>query len=94
MSSVIALLQEEKCDLHISASALKCLDSCPRQCWYRYVEGVRSQDIAARMVLGTAMHKALAEMCRSHFSVCRSAMTELTPPSRPAGYRCLGSCGR
>ncbi len=60
MSSVVQLLREERVDLYASASALRCLESCPRQHWYRYVEGRPAQDTPARLILGSAMHKALA----------------------------------
>jgi putative RecB family exonuclease len=60
MSTVVDMLRAEKQDLYISASALRCLEACPRQYWLRYVEGHPAQDLPARMVLGSALHRALS----------------------------------
>jgi len=60
MSSVVQLLREEKIDLHVSVSALRTLDGCPRQWLYRYVVGCPAEDVSARLVLGSAVHRALA----------------------------------
>ncbi len=60
MSSVLQLLRTERVDLHASASALRCLEACPRQHWYHYVEGRPPEDTPAHLVLGSAIHKALA----------------------------------
>ncbi len=46
--------------LHISASALRTLHDCPREWFYRYVEGAPREHVPAGMVLGKAIHKALA----------------------------------
>lgn len=64
MSAVTDLLRQQRADLHISASAIRCLQECPRQYWLRYVEGVPPQDRSARMILGSAIHKALAHFYR------------------------------
>jgi len=64
MSAVAALLRQERADLHVSASAIRCLQECPRQYWLRYVEGKPPQDRSARMILGSAIHKALAHFYR------------------------------
>ena len=47
--------------LHVSASSLRTLLECPREFYYRYIRGFPRQDHPARMLLGTAVHKALAE---------------------------------
>lgn len=60
MSTVIDLLRRDQQDLYVSASALKTLDACGRQYWYHYVQGVPAEDVPARMVLGSAIHKALS----------------------------------
>ncbi|MFH1810002.1 MAG: PD-(D/E)XK nuclease family protein [Pseudomonadota bacterium] len=60
MSAVLQLLRAQGTELHTSASAIRCLQECPRQYWLRYVEGRPPQDRSARMVLGSAIHKALA----------------------------------
>jgi putative RecB family exonuclease len=62
VSSVVQLLRQEEIDLYVSASALRTLESCPRQWWYRYLQGLKPQDVSARLVLGGAVHKALAHL--------------------------------
>ena len=46
--------------LHVSASALRLLESCPRAWFYRYVCGGPAEETSAAQVLGRAMHAALA----------------------------------
>ena len=58
-------LERHREGLHISASALRTLHECLREWWYRYVEGAAREDVPAAMVLGTALHKALAFYYRS-----------------------------
>ena len=60
MSSVVQLLRQEQRDLYVSASALRTLESCPREHWYKYIEGRPAQDVPGRLILGSAMHKSLA----------------------------------
>ncbi len=59
MSSALSL-DQRRAGLHISASALRTLHECPREWWFRYVEGAPREDVPASLVLGTAIHKALA----------------------------------
>jgi CRISPR/Cas system-associated exonuclease Cas4 (RecB family) len=65
MSSVVALLRQEKIDLHVSVSAIRTLEGCPRQWWYRYAAGISPEDTPARLILGGAIHKALAFFYRT-----------------------------
>lgn len=65
MNAVVALLREEKIDLHISASALRTLQECPREWWLKYVEGVAPEHRPARVVLGSALHEALGAFYRA-----------------------------
>jgi len=50
----------ERGGLHISASAIRTIQECPRDWFYRYVEGRPPEDVPPRLVLGVAMHEALA----------------------------------
>lgn len=60
MSSVVQLLRSESIDLHISVSAIRSLEGCTRLWWYRYAAGAPPEDTPARLVLGGALHKAMA----------------------------------
>ena len=53
-------LEQHREGLHISASALRTLHECPREWWYRYVEGVPREHVPVGIVLGKAVHEALA----------------------------------
>ena len=53
-------LEKHREGLHISASALRTLHECPREWWYRYVEGAPREHVPAGIVLGKAVHEALA----------------------------------
>lgn len=57
-------LERRREGLHISASALRVLQECPREWWLRYVEGVPREDVSAGIVLGSAIHEALAAFYR------------------------------
>ena len=46
--------------LHISASSIKCLESCPREWWYRYVEGRTPEHTPANLVIGSVIHESTA----------------------------------
>lgn len=46
--------------LYVSASALRLLGDCPRGYGYRYVRGYPAEDVAPALVLGKAVHAALA----------------------------------
>jgi hypothetical protein len=65
MSAVQQLLEKEQIDLYVSASALRTLEACPREWWLRYVEGAEPEDRPARLVLGSALHEALAVYYRT-----------------------------
>ncbi len=72
MSSVLELIRRERQDLYISASALRTLEACPRQWWYNYVLGAPKEDVSARLILGGAVHQALARF----YSVLREEGVE------------------
>lgn len=46
--------------LYVSASALRLLGDCPRGYGYRYIRGFPAEDVAPALVLGKAVHAALA----------------------------------
>lgn len=46
--------------LYVSASALRMLGDCPRVYGYRYIRGYPAEDVAPALVLGKAVHAALA----------------------------------
>ena len=46
--------------LHVSASALRLLQDCPRAWNYRYLAGHPAEDVGPALVLGKACHAALA----------------------------------
>lgn len=46
--------------LYVSASALRLLGDCPRGYGYRYIRGYPAEDVAPALVLGKAVHAALA----------------------------------
>lgn len=46
--------------LHVSASSLRLLGDCPRGWAYRYLAGYPAEDVAPSLVLGKAVHAALA----------------------------------
>jgi hypothetical protein len=46
--------------LHISASALRILNECPKQFFFRYMAGVPPSHQPANLVLGKAIHRSLA----------------------------------
>lgn len=64
MNAVATLLEREQHYLHISASAVRTLEACPRQFFLKYVEGIPAQDFSPRMLLGVAVHSALADYYR------------------------------
>lgn len=46
--------------LHVSASALRLLQDCPRAWSYRYLRGHPAEDVGPALILGKACHAALA----------------------------------
>ncbi len=50
----------ERDGLHVSASAIRTLQECGREWWYQKVEGRPPEDVPTRLVLGVAVHEALA----------------------------------
>jgi len=46
--------------LHLSASSISTLIECPREFLYHYIQGQPPQDVGASLVLGSAVHEALA----------------------------------
>ncbi|PKN24727.1 MAG: hypothetical protein CVU65_10995, partial [Deltaproteobacteria bacterium HGW-Deltaproteobacteria-22] len=46
--------------LHLSASSISTLIECPREFLYHYIQGQPPQDTGAALVLGSAVHEALA----------------------------------
>ncbi len=46
--------------LHLSPSSITTLMECPRQFLYKYIQGQVPQDTASSLVLGSAIHEALA----------------------------------
>ncbi len=46
--------------LHLSASSISTLIECPRQFLYHYIQGQVPQDTGSALVLGSAIHEALA----------------------------------
>ncbi|MBU1412873.1 PD-(D/E)XK nuclease family protein [Myxococcota bacterium] len=46
--------------LHLSASSISTLIACPREFLYHYIQGQPPQDTGAALVLGSAVHEALA----------------------------------
>ncbi len=46
--------------LHLSASSISTLIECPREFLYHYIQGQPPQDTSAALVLGSAVHEALA----------------------------------
>ncbi|MBU1218369.1 PD-(D/E)XK nuclease family protein [Myxococcota bacterium] len=54
-------IQENYDDIHVSASSVNAIiDGCPREVLYRYVLGLEPQDKSSSLILGSAMHEALA----------------------------------
>ncbi len=62
MTANLAVVQERRpaASLHISASALRCLQECPREFCYRYISGCPKEDMSSAMILGAAIHLAAA----------------------------------
>ncbi len=56
----VAKLRPERDGLHVSASAIRTLLECDREWFHRYVEGRPPEDVSPRLVLGVAIHEALA----------------------------------
>jgi len=46
--------------LHLSASSITTLVECPREFLYHYIQGQQPQDTCASLILGSAVHEALA----------------------------------
>ncbi|MBU1409923.1 PD-(D/E)XK nuclease family protein [Myxococcota bacterium] len=46
--------------LHLSASSISTLIECPREFLYHYIQGQPPQDTSAALVLGSAVHEAIA----------------------------------
>ena len=46
--------------LHLSASSISTLIECPREFLYHYIQGQPPQDTGASLILGSAVHEALA----------------------------------
>ena len=46
--------------LHLSASSISTMMECPRQFLYQYIQGHVPQDTSSALVLGSAIHEALA----------------------------------
>ncbi|MBU1534036.1 PD-(D/E)XK nuclease family protein, partial [Myxococcota bacterium] len=48
-------------DIHVSASSVRSIiDGCPREAFYKYIAGYEPQDRSSGLVLGSAVHEALA----------------------------------
>lgn len=58
MSNVIGDLTN---GLHISVSALKQIQECPREFLFARIRGDKPEHVSSRMVLGSACHRALAK---------------------------------
>ena len=55
-------------DLHVSVSQIKCFQMCPKKYFWRYVLGAEAEHRSANLVLGSAVHEALA----SYYSAIRN----------------------
>ena len=51
----------ERAALHVSASQVKTYLICPKRYCYRYVMGAEPEHVSANLVLGTAVHSAIAQ---------------------------------
>lgn len=60
-----ALARHRQASIYLSASGLRTLEECPREFWLRYVRGLPREDLPPAMVLGSAVHAALATFYRS-----------------------------
>ncbi len=65
MTAAIVSLSRARERLHVSASAVSTLQECPRRFWYHYVVGAEEEHVASSLVLGKAVHRALALHYRS-----------------------------
>ncbi len=64
--------------LHLSASSISTLIECPREFLYHYIQGQPPQDTGASLILGSAVHEALAYFYNSvKQSSTESSLTEL-----------------
>lgn len=70
----LAKMRIEGDGLHVSASAIRTIQECPRQWFYSKVEGRRPDDVSAKLVLGVAVHEALA----SFYAAMRDGDAPLT----------------
>lgn len=58
------LLPAERASLHVSVSQVRAYQLCPRKYQLRYVLGAVAEQRSANLLLGTAVHEALAEYYR------------------------------
>ncbi|PKN47815.1 MAG: hypothetical protein CVU59_01495 [Deltaproteobacteria bacterium HGW-Deltaproteobacteria-17] len=58
--------------LHLSASSISTLMECPREFWLKYCCGLQPQDVSASLVLGSAIHEAIAY----HYNSLKQSGTE------------------
>jgi putative RecB family exonuclease len=47
-------------ELHISASSVRVLHECMREYYFKYIQGIPRESVPEGMVMGSAIHKALA----------------------------------
>ena len=65
MNTSLAVFPAEEPHLHVSVSAVKLLQLCPRAYGYRYIVGAKDEQMPVRMVLGKAIHESLAQYYRA-----------------------------
>ena len=61
-------------DLHVSVSQIKCFQMCPKKYFWRYVLGAEAEHRSPNLVLGSAVHEALA----SYYSSIRNGKVPVT----------------
>ncbi|MBU1534134.1 PD-(D/E)XK nuclease family protein [Myxococcota bacterium] len=58
---VLAPIEQFDDDIHVSASSVRSIiEGCPREAFYKYIAGYEPQDRSSGLVLGSAVHEALA----------------------------------
>jgi len=57
---VLNPVPQDEALLHLSASSISTLMECGRELLYHYIRGLPAQDVGASLVLGSAVHEALA----------------------------------
>ena len=52
--------RDHNTELHVSASAIRTLQSCSKEFYYKYISGFEPEHVSANMLLGSAIHQSIA----------------------------------